>query len=236
MKHGKWYVSTTGNNTLAHSRWSWPSTLHATPSTTGCPHQARVHAWSFPLPGDAAQHNPHSQFRDMLNGLEYLHDKRIIHRDLKPDNILIGKVRGAGGWMAVGRARFVFFATPWRTHLPPLTRSLTYPPPLQDGRAKIADFGQAMHLEHNQVKLHTAPVIPSPLTPSLAHLPILPNVTLTPTLNIPRHHLRPPQTRSQHQLEDTQGSPMFMAPEVLGLPPHNRGAYSGQLADMSVNH
>lgn len=32
-----------------------------------------------------------SLFRDMLNGLEYLHSKFIVHRDLKPSNILMTK-------------------------------------------------------------------------------------------------------------------------------------------------
>ncbi len=50
-----------------------------------------------------------SLFRDVLNGLDYLHSQRIVHRDLKPSNILVdrrrqvrenaGRVRWRGCWV-----------------------------------------------------------------------------------------------------------------------------------------
>merc|ERR1712036_6483 len=30
-------------------------------------------------------------FNQIINGLEYCHEKKIVHRDLKPENLLLGK-------------------------------------------------------------------------------------------------------------------------------------------------
>ena len=82
-------------------------------------------------------------FRDMLNGLDYLHRNRVVHRDLKPSNILVDA----------------------------------------NMQAKIADFGVSTVLDNHSDAIH-----------------------------------------------GTEGSPIFMAPEVCGV--GDGSAYSGQAADM----
>jgi len=41
-----------------------------------------------PIPEDKAR----SYFRDVVNGLEYIHKQSIIHRDIKPENLLVTKL------------------------------------------------------------------------------------------------------------------------------------------------
>ncbi|KAH9140859.1 hypothetical protein AeRB84_014937 [Aphanomyces euteiches] len=48
-------------------------------------------------PNGFPEHVARTFFRELIDGLEYLHANRICHRDLKPENILVGK----GGLMKI---------------------------------------------------------------------------------------------------------------------------------------